>query len=376
MTLLNPHREVLHNNPVINITDHDGLQHTLIVTRHWDTDELRNAELNLLFAHYFAALDQFRPDLVFFYGGNAFDLLIPHEAKRRGVKSVALVVNPNYVGNMRWSEGIDAIVTDSYATAAFYKEKTGLTMNPVGVFIDPKRVVVPRVIDPKHMRKHILFINPSLTKGAAIVAQLAWLMAQKRPDIPFEVVETRGLWQPVLSTVTQALGDPRDALPNVIVMPPQVDMRPVYARTKILLTPSLWWESCGMVAAEAMLNGIPAVFTNYGGLPETVEDGGIKLELAPEFHEPPYQKIPQNEQLAPLIDHLIALYDDEVIYRSYCERAATVGRRKHDIERNTDRLIDVFEEVIHQRDDTDKDRCTDAVEGSQSLSKSHRGGCA
>ena len=343
MTLLNPHREALRDKPVVNVTDPDGLQHTLIVTKHWATDELRNAELNTLFAHYAAFLDQFHPDLVFFYGGNAFDLLIPHEAKRRGIKSVAYLVNSNYVGGTRWCEDVDRIVTDSHATAGFYKEKVGIDLVPVGTFIEPGKVIAPT-----HLRKHILFVNPSLTKGAAIVAQLAWLMAQKRPDILFEVVESRGLWQPVLRSVTQALGDPRDVLPNVIVTPTQADMRPVYSRARIVLAPSLWWESGARVLAEAMLNGIPAIVTDHGGSPEMIEDGGIKLKLDPDLHQPPYQKIPKVELLAPLVERLIALYDDEALYRSYCERAAAVGRRKHDIERNTDRLIEVFEDVLSQ----------------------------
>jgi glycosyltransferase involved in cell wall biosynthesis len=347
MTLLNPHREALRGKPVVNVTDPDGLQHTLIVTRHWASDELRNAELNLLFTHYAALLDQFRPDLVFFYGGNAFDLLIPQEAKRRGIKSVAYLVNPNYVGGTRWCEDVDRILTDSHATAAFYKEKVGLDLVPLGTFIEPDKVVAPTPL-----RKHLLFVNPSLTKGAAIVAQLAWLMAQKRPDILFEVVESRGLWQPVLRSVTQALGDARDTLPNVIVTPTQADMRPVYARARILLAPSLWWESGARVLAEAMLNGIPAVVTDHGGSPEMIEEGGIKLKLDPELHQPPYQKVPRIELLAPLVERLIALYDDEALYRSYCERAAAVGRRKHDIERNTDRLIETLEDVLRQHGST------------------------
>ena len=41
--------------------------------------------------------------------------------------------------------------------------------------------------------------------------------------------------------------DPRDFYPAV------------FARTRLLLMPSLWLESFGLVAAEAMLNGIPVL---------------------------------------------------------------------------------------------------------------------
>ena len=38
----------------------------------------------------------------------------------------------------------------------------------------------------------------------------------------------------------------------------------VFSRSKLLLMPSLWNESFGLVAAEAMLNGIPVLASNRG----------------------------------------------------------------------------------------------------------------
>ena len=44
----------------------------------------------------------------------------------------------------------------------------------------------------------------------------------------------------------------------------------VYSMTRLLLMPSLWNESFGLVAAEAMLNGIPVLASNRRALTETV----------------------------------------------------------------------------------------------------------
>jgi glycosyltransferase involved in cell wall biosynthesis len=51
----------------------------------------------------------------------------------------------------------------------------------------------------------------------------------------------------------------------------------LYAETDLLLAPSLWRESFGMVAREAVIHGVPVVASCAGGLPEAVGDGGVCL---------------------------------------------------------------------------------------------------
>jgi len=46
-----------------------------------------------------------------------------------------------------------------------------------------------------------------------------------------------------------------------------------YAGMRLLVMPSLWYETFGMVAAEAMLRGIPVVCSNLGAMAEMVSDG-------------------------------------------------------------------------------------------------------
>ncbi|ROR03154.1 glycosyltransferase [Desulfosoma caldarium] len=345
MTLLKPHLDPKPTTRFVKVKDPDGLDHTLVVTQSIHAKETTNDELNQLFSLYLTTLDEFQPDFVFFYGGNAFDLLIADEARCRNIKTVAYLANSNYLGSTRWCRDVDLILTNTKATARFYKEKMQLEVTPVGIFVEPGKVVADH-----HERKHILFINPSFEKGGAFVAQLAWLMSKRRPDITFEVVESRGLWQPILHAVMKTLGEDRHELPNVIVTPNQADMRVVYARARLVLMPSLCWETAGRVLAEAMLNGIPAIITDHGGMPEMIEDGGIKFKLDPDLHEPPYTKIPKASLLGPLIDRIIALYDNEPLYRAFCERAWRVAQRIHNIDRNTDRLIEVLEKLKRKPD--------------------------
>jgi glycosyltransferase involved in cell wall biosynthesis len=70
----------------------------------------------------------------------------------------------------------------------------------------------------------------------------------------------------------------RSELPaNVTLHPPTRDMRPLYARARLLLAPSQWEEAWGRVATEAQVSGIPVLASNRGGLPEAVGNGGILL---------------------------------------------------------------------------------------------------
>ena len=43
----------------------------------------------------------------------------------------------------------------------------------------------------------------------------------------------------------------------------------------ILLIPSQGFESFGLTAVEGMLNSIPVISTNIGGLPETLGENGV-----------------------------------------------------------------------------------------------------
>src|SRR5690606_26298936 len=120
----------------------------------------------------------------------------------------------------------------------------------------------------------------------------------------------RADWSALLQEVTRRLGSPRTALSNVVVTGNTSDMRPVYQRARVLLTPSLWWESGARVLAEAMLNGIPAIVSNHGGSPGLIDDGGIVLDFPAACHEKPYQHIPHSAELQELYDAVVAFYDD------------------------------------------------------------------
>lgn len=324
----------------VKLPDGD-LTHTLLTTASPQAQDMRLCEIDKLFSLYLNRLEEWQPDIVWLYGGRSFDLLVLAEAKRRGLATAFYLVNGNY-GGKRWHEEVDLVLTDSQATADYYRRRAGIRARAIGKFIR-KDSFVANI----HERRHVTFINPTAEKGAYLVAQLALAMENRRPDITFEIVESRGRWRGILEEVSAVQGKPREKLSNVVVIPNTSDMRPVYGRSRLLLSPSLWWESGNRVLVEAMMNGVPALVTNRGGPPEMIGDGGYVISLPKTFHKPPYKKALSRDALASIVALIERAYDDEPHYQEMVEKAFRVGREVHDIERSTDRLIDELSRLTH-----------------------------
>ena len=101
-------------------------------------------------------------------------------------------------------------------------------------------------------------------------------LAAACPELPFLVMESWHIapqWRAHCIERAARLG-------NIEWCGPTQDMREVFARSRVLLMPSVWEESFGRTVIEAQLNGLPVLASNRGALPDLVGDGG--LALAPE----------------------------------------------------------------------------------------------
>lgn len=323
--LLKDYWQTIAGNTTVQILDPLGLSHYLLVTKHCLSRDFTLSEANQLFNIYLHYLDSFQPDFVYSYGASVLHMAIFAEARQRGIKTLAYVANGNYLGNSCWKQNIDIILTNSQSTAEYYLYKEGWKLINIGTFVNPDQCL----IQPEtHNRKYILFVNPTLEKGMNIVISVAHYMADAYPDIPWLVVESRGSWPSHIK------------LHNVTVWPHQADMRQVYREVRITFIPSLWWESSSRVGIESLVNGIPVVATNHGGLPETIGSGGILINLPSSYYEPPYNQPLTTEMVHSIADVLARLYYDDHLYQSYSQAALAYALRVHNLERNTDRLID------------------------------------
>jgi glycosyltransferase involved in cell wall biosynthesis len=117
---------------------------------------------------------------------------------------------------------------------------------------------------PSSKRDRILFVKPQYVKGLPIFIQVA----RRMPDTRFLVAGKVG------RHARMKLQDLR----NVECMGWVEDMRTAYARTRVLLGPSIWPEPFGRIFVEAASNRIPSVASARGGIPEAVGKGGVLID--------------------------------------------------------------------------------------------------
>lgn len=109
----------------------------------------------------------------------------------------------------------------------------------------------------------VTLVNLQENKGVKVFQELARRMS----DVRFLGVEG-----------THGIQD-KPRIPNVEYMPVTQDMRDVWRKSRIVLMPS-GYESYGMVAAEAQVNGIPVIANPTPGLAECLGHAGIFIPRA------------------------------------------------------------------------------------------------
>lgn len=301
-------------------------------------------EMTRFFSVFHAALNDFRPDVLMTYVDDCLTLALLAEAKLRGLPVVCPVLHNRNV-NCNYAM-VDAVITDSSATAAFYGQ-LGINVQSVGTFIHRESALAQ-----EHKPQYVTMVNPGTPKGVALAARLALMAEKEWPDLRFQWVQS---WGGNIDEVLAGLHSADDAahhplalrlLPNVELLPHTSDMRPVYGTTSLLLAPSLWYEDFCRVAAEAMMNGIPVLASQSGGLPGNVGEGGICLP-APQATQQDWTRLPTDEEMRPWFDAMRTMLAPEN-YPQWQEKARQAAAR-HDIDTSTDRLLAVLEPLFARR---------------------------
>ena len=104
------------------------------------------------------------------------------------------------------------------------------------------------------------------------------------------------------------------------------DPRQFWSVTKVCLMPSLWWENQPLTAIEAMVNGIPVIGSDRGGLPEALGAAGLVLPL-PERLTPSGRILPDSEEVGPWVEEIVRLWDDADRLGVHREKSLTESQR-------------------------------------------------
>jgi glycosyltransferase involved in cell wall biosynthesis len=273
--------------------------------------------------HFDSAFDEelntFQPDAIFTFGGSADDLRRHRRAQNSGAKVVFGLRNEGYLTDNDWHRYTNAILTPSRYLSNLYRERIGIESEPL-----PTPIELADVVADEHDPIFLTIVNPSPEKGVAVFARLAEELSNQRPDLPILVIESRGS-AGLLAGFGENGGFDLRRHENIMFSPAVPTPKDVYLPTRILAVPSLM-DAAPRVIAEALSNGIPPLVSNRGGLPEMADGAGFVFTVPD--HITMADGVPVSaEVVAPWVETIIRLFDDEEFYRIECEKAKKAAER-------------------------------------------------
>jgi glycosyltransferase involved in cell wall biosynthesis len=293
-----------------------GVPVTMLLTRHNDArnpDRLESEQFLYLLDRM---LEQLKPDLLLTYGSHPVVSESIRRACSRGVTTVFTLRNHGYE-DRRFFEHVNHVFTCSPYLSDLYRQKIGLISTGIAPPIDWSEVLAPA-----DGRTFVTFVNPSNHKGVGVFARLADMLGSARPDIPILVVQSARS----AGGLNAIPGIDFTKYPHIMAAPPLPRPADFFALTKLLLVPSLFPEPFGRVAAEAMINGIPPLVSNRGGLPETVAGAGRVLPVPDRLPEKSLE-IPGAEEIGMWFEAVCELWDDAEKYAAAARVARETAER-------------------------------------------------
>jgi glycosyltransferase involved in cell wall biosynthesis len=210
------------------------------------------------------------------------------------------------------------VLTWSEFLSGVYRDALGLTSTALPSPLDPAETVAPE-------REPIFFtaINPTVEKGVFFLARLAEELAVRRPDLPMLFIESRGSGG-MLVQAGLAGGFDLRRHESLMFAPAVAKPAEIFRGTRVLLVPSVWDEPFGRVAAEALLNGVPPIVSDRGGLPEATNGGGFVQALPPSLTMETRTPV-SAAAVESWLETIIRLADDQGFYAAASARARQAG---------------------------------------------------
>jgi glycosyltransferase involved in cell wall biosynthesis len=310
---------------------------TLLATEHHSESTVDPAEGEQYVDLVEALLDEFVPDHVI--GCNASPMVSAALtcARERDITTSFGVRGFGYY-RREFFQPVNHVFTCSRFLTDFYRDRVGLNSTPLEPPIDWSTVQAP-----DESRRFVTFVHPAAHKGLYLFARLADMLGARRPDIPILVVQS-GHSAGSLNSIP---GIDFARYPHIVAAPPTPAPADYFALTRILLVPSAWPEPFGRVAAEAMINGVPAIVSDRGALPDVVRaagsggDGGVVVPL-PEWMTAETTVLPSEEEVEPWYQAVCGLWDDQAAYDDVSARGRRIAGERYAEAVSLRRHVDYF----------------------------------
>lgn len=317
--------------------DIGGVQHLIIPTIISNRSFMpARDELNI-FRHVTAYFDLRKPDVFITYGNGLLERCLLREAQDRRIATFFYLAHPGYNDKAVFN-AVDQVFTDTEATRTLYDERLQLGAYAIGKFI-----IKPRVPDTSPPQVYATFINPSSEKGVTLFYRIAEIAEKELPELKFLVVESRAS----LAQADARLNTGFSKLSNIVRIGLQQDMGRVFGMTRIFLMPSLWHESGGRAAIEALSLGIPVIATNRGGLPEVLGDAAITIDVGKDLIDNP-KAIPGEADARPWLDALAQLVKKREFYEERQLRSLEQWK-SHDPDQRMPAIIERMQAVVARK---------------------------
>ena len=290
------------------------------------------------FDHLFdAEIETFRPDILFTYGGLPGDVRRHRRAHLHGARIALCVFNMGYLVP-DFFRPIDAVLTPSEFLAERYRSAVGVESTPLPTPIDLDDVLAP-ARDPIF----VTMVNPSVEKGLFFFVRLAEEIGKRHPDIALLAIESRGTAGMVVNAGLRGGFDLRRH-EGIMIAGAVPKPRDIFTNTRVLLVPSVWEEPSGRVVAEALVNGVPPLVSDRGGLAESANGAGMVLPLPTDLTTATRRPI-SAEAVEPWIEAIVKLAFDEQFYQESVEKTR-VAAAMYDRDILARQYVDFFVRVL------------------------------
>lgn len=247
-----------------------------------------------------------------------------------GISSLLTLNNEIYVRRKKLFELVDTFIAvshflrDKHLQAGFPAEQVVVKYNGIDASSLSKKVV------PGDQRRGITFVGRlTPAKGTAMLVEI---MSRMR-DVPINIVGSG----PELAELNSICEANRFGHVNLLGRKNPAEALDLMATSACVVVPSVFAETFGLVAAEAMACGTPVVASNAGALEEIVGSSGGGLTVSPEQGAEGFVKA---------IDGIITSADK---IQEMGARGRNFVERNLTLESSVEKLIGIYEEVIAKR---------------------------